>query len=77
MRGTHCYIWKLKLFNNCLVSGDSQGDLTIWDAEFGTILKQFKNLKGDINAIEVNQQFNTIYASGADSRVVVIQSKED
>ena len=73
-----CLMWKLKLFKGRhLISGDSQGDVTVWDAEFGTISKQFKNLKGDINAIEVNEQFNSVYASGADSRVVVIQLKED
>lgn len=51
--------------------------MTIWDPEFGTLVKQFKQLKGDINAIEVNEHFGSVYASGIDSRVVVIQLKED
>jgi hypothetical protein len=47
--------------------------VTVWDAEFGTLVKQFKNLKGDVNALETNEAFNAVYASGADSRVLVIQ----
>lgn len=46
--------------------------MSIWDAEFGTLVKSFKNLKGDINAIEVNEAFNSVYASGVDSRVLVL-----
>ena len=67
-----CYLWCLKLFKNFLISGDSQGDVTVWDAEFGTLVKQFKNLKGDVNALEINESFTSVYASGADSRVLVI-----
>ena len=67
-----CYLWCLKLFKNFLISGDSQGDVTVWDAEFGTLVKQFKNLKGDVNALEINEAFNSVYSSGADSRVLVI-----
>jgi len=51
--------------------------VTIWDPEHGTLTKQFTNLKADINALEVNEHYPSIYASGADSRVVVIQLKED
>ena len=46
--------------------------MTVWDAEFGTLVKQFKNLKGDVNALETNEAFNAVYASGADSRVLAI-----
>jgi len=67
-----CFIWQLKIFKEYIISGDSQGDLTVWDAEFGTLVKQFKNLKGDINSIELNEDYSSIYASGADSRIVVI-----
>lgn len=72
-----CLIWKLKLFKGFLISGDSMGDVTVWDSEFGTLVKQFNNLKGDICSIEVNEKFMSVYASGCDSRVVVIQLKDD
>ena len=32
-----CLIWQLRLFKGFLISGDSRGELTIWDAEFGTL----------------------------------------
>jgi WD40 repeat protein len=52
-----CLIWKLKLFKGFLLCGDSMGDIVVWDSEFGTLVKQFNNLKGDINSIEVNEQY--------------------
>ena len=72
-----CFIWQLKIFKGFIISGDSQGDVTVWDSEFGTLVKQFKHLKGDINALEINEEYSTVYASGADSRVFVIQLKDE
>ena len=72
-----CFIWQLRLFKSFIISGDSQGDITIWDAEFGTLVKQFKQLKGDVNALEVNEDFSSVYASGVDSRVVTVQLKDE
>ena len=66
-------MWKLRLFKSYLISGDSQGAVIGWDAQHGTLIKQFNNLKGYINALEVNESFKAVYASGTDSRVVVIQ----
>jgi WD40 repeat protein len=71
-----CFIWKLRLSKGFLISGDSMGDVTVWDPQFGTLVKRFNNLKGDINALEVNEDFGAVYASGVDSRVAVIQLKE-
>lgn len=72
-----CMMWKLALFKqNTLISGDSLGEVSIWDCEFGTHLKTFNNLKGDIMSIEVNESFNSVYASGVDSRVISVQLKE-
>ncbi|CDW74499.1 u3 small nucleolar rnaassociated protein [Stylonychia lemnae] len=71
-----CCIWQLKLFRNHLLSGDSQGHLSVWDAEFGTLQKTFDNLKGDINTIEVNEDYQCVYASGIDSRLLVIKLKD-
>eukprot|EP00347_Sterkiella_histriomuscorum_P013585 403364154 len=74
--GPESCIWQLKLFKNYLISGDSQGHVCVWDSQYGTLSKQFTNLQGDINAIEVNDEFNSVYASGVDSRVLTIQLKE-
>ena len=55
-----------------LISGDSEGDLIIWDSTFGTQLKKFSSLKGDILDIEINDSFSMIYATGIDSRILSI-----
>ena len=72
-----CFIWQLRLFKGFIISGDSQGDITVWDAEFGTLVKQFKHLKGDVNSLEVNEEFSSVYASGVDSRIVTVQLKDE
>lgn len=53
-----------------MISGDSLGDISIWDSEFGTVIKTFSYLKGDILSLVVNENFKSVYASGVDSRVV-------
>lgn len=65
-------IWNMKLYKGFLISGDSKGEVTIWDSEFGTLIKTFNNLQADINALEINEEFKTVYASGIDSRVLAI-----
>lgn len=72
-----CLIWKLRIFQNFLISGDSQGEVCIWDSKFGTLVKSFNHLKADILALEVNHKLQTIYATGVDSRVVSISLLED
>ena len=70
-------IWRLKTYQNYLISGDSQGNLSIWDIEFGTLIKQFNNLQADILSIAINPTFETIYATGVDSRVLSIELRRD
>jgi len=48
----------------------------VWDSEFGTQVKLFNNLKGDIVSVVVNEAFNTVYATGVDSRVISVSLKE-
>ena len=70
-------IWKLRLFNGYLISGDSKGEVCIWDDKFGTLFKKFNNLSADVLALEVNQKYNCVYATGVDSRVLNIQMTVD
>lgn len=65
-----CHIWKLKLFRNYLISGDSIGEITIWDSQFGTLIKKFNHLKGDILTLEISLDHNSVYATGIDSRII-------
>lgn len=66
-------IWCIKLHNSILITGDSQGDLSLWDSQHGTLLKQFNQLKADILQVEINPYYDIIYASGVDSRILSVQ----
>ena len=69
-----CLIWSLRLFNDeVLFSGESSGELCIWDAEHGTLTKQFSNLKADISCIEANHKNLIVYATGVDARILSVQ----
>ena len=56
-----------------MFSGDSQGNLKVWDLKYGTLLKSFNQLKADVNAIVINKKHGVVYATGADSRILSIQ----
>ena len=56
-----------------MISGDSKGEVCIWDQNFGTLVKTFNQLQSDILALELSPQNESIYASGVDSRVINIQ----
>lgn len=72
-----CLIWKLAYLNDCLISGDSQGDVCVWDVEFGTQVAKLSQLSGDILALALNQKHGCIYATGVDSRVISVQLQSD
>ena len=65
------------MFKGYLVTGDSQGELCVWDEKFGTMVKCFKNLQADILTVAVNENFNSVYASGVDSRVLNVMYLQD
>lgn len=77
----HAKIWQLKYIEaegeNFLVSGDSKGEVSIWQTKFGTLAQTFKNLKGDIFALEFSGHNQALYATGVDSRVLSIQTQRD
>ena len=68
-------IWVLKEIDGFLVSGDSNGDVIIWDKMNGNAVKVFSDFKGDVLTLAVNNDQKTIYASGVDSRVIAYKGK--
>ena len=54
-----------------LVSGDSTGEVCVWDIQFGTLVKTFNQLKADVLALTCSG--DNLYASGVDSRVINLQ----
>ncbi|KAL4093591.1 hypothetical protein PRIC1_011023 [Phytophthora ramorum] len=63
-------VWSLTVLDDLtLVSGDSQGHLSFWNAPTGTLLQKFTHLTADILTICVSQDNNTLFASGVDNQV--------
>jgi len=65
-----CNFWTLCDIDNFLISGDSNGDVIVWDKKSGNSLKTFSEHKGDVLTLTANQDQKTVYASGVDSKVV-------
>ncbi|CAH0476280.1 unnamed protein product [Peronospora belbahrii] len=64
-------VWSLIVLDDLtLVSGDSMGNLSFWNAPTGTLLQKFSHLTADILAICVSKNNNLLYASGVDNQVV-------
>ncbi|RMX66947.1 hypothetical protein KXD40_005072 [Peronospora effusa] len=64
-------IWSLVVLDDLtLVSGDSTGNLSFWNAPTGTLLQKFSHLTADILAICVSENNNLLFASGVDNQVV-------
>uniref|UniRef100_A0AAV1UZD9 U3 small nucleolar RNA-associated protein 4 n=1 Tax=Peronospora matthiolae TaxID=2874970 RepID=A0AAV1UZD9_9STRA len=64
-------VWSLVVLDDLtLVSGDSSGNLSFWNAPTGTLLQKFSHLTADILAICVSNDNNLLYASGVDNQVV-------
>lgn len=74
-------IWKICFISKKFIaSGNSNGELQIWDIEFGVLKKSFKEHNGDILAIIYNDINKTLYFTGCDSIIVSLtyfNEKED
>ncbi|KAG2528502.1 hypothetical protein JM18_003047 [Phytophthora kernoviae] len=64
-------VWSLLVLDDLtLVSGDSTGNLSFWNAPTGTLLQKFSHLTADILSLCVDSSNNTLFASGVDNQVV-------
>lgn len=62
-------VWCLvSLPDGSLASGDSNGNVTIWDVVTATVIEQFKTLQADVLTLSTNK--GVLYASGIDPTVV-------
>jgi U3 small nucleolar RNA-associated protein 4 len=67
-------VWVVSSFSEkMLISGDSLGKLSIWDSNFGILVKDFKEHEADILTICKNPTLDSFYFSGSDSLVCSIQ----
>lgn len=52
-----------------LATGNQEGEVQIWDVEFGVLKTKFKEHDGDINSIVYSTKYRTLYFTGADSLI--------
>ena len=69
------YVWSVVfLSGSTLMSGDSLGNLQVWELEFGTLRQTFpKALQGDVLTMALNKQRNVLYASGVEGKIVELK----
>ncbi len=56
-----------------MVSGDSLGSVKFWDGQTCTLVQSFQSHTADILTLAVNQDGDTIFASGIDHKIVMFR----
>lgn len=65
-------VWAVKcLPNGNIVSGDSTGELRIWDGKTYTLLQRIKGHRQDILSLAASADGSTVFSGGMDRRTVV------
>ena len=67
-------VWDLKFLSDAtLVSADSLGKIQLWNGKHGTLRQSFQLHLADVLTLAVNEDEDTIYASGVDHKLVRLQ----
>ena len=65
-------VWSVKVLRNgTIVSGDSTGELKIWDGKTYTLMQRVKSHNQDILSLATSLDGQTIFSGGMDRRTVV------
>ncbi|DBA04328.1 TPA: hypothetical protein N0F65_002090 [Lagenidium giganteum] len=73
-----CIVWSLLVLDDLtIVSGDSHGNLSLWNGRTGTLVQKFSHLTADILALCVDKANTTLFASGVDNQVVELRRVAD
>ncbi|KFZ10439.1 hypothetical protein V501_05197 [Pseudogymnoascus sp. VKM F-4519 (FW-2642)] len=65
-------VWAVKcLPNGNIVSGDSTGELRIWDGKTYTLIQRIKSHRQDILSLAASADGSTVFSGGMDRRTVV------
>jgi U3 small nucleolar RNA-associated protein 4 len=71
-RATPC-VWAVAVLpDGTLVSGDSEGVTSLWDAEHGTLQQAFKAHEADVLALACSPSGDAVFAAGVDSKVAML-----
>jgi U3 small nucleolar RNA-associated protein 4 len=67
-------VWSVAMLRDTtVVSGDSFGHTTMWNARFGTPLHRATEHAADVLAVAVSNDDRFVFASGIDAKVVIFQ----
>ena len=71
-------VWDLKFLNDTtIISADSLGKIQLWNSKHGTLRQSFQLHLADVLTLAVNEEEDTIYASGVDHKLVRLQKLKD
>ena len=71
-------VWDLKfLSDTTIVSANSLGKIQLWNGKHGTLRQSFQLHLADVLTLAVNEEEDTIYASGVDHKLVRLQKLKD
>ena len=61
------------LADGTMASGDSAGNVQLWDAAHGTLLAGFRQHAADVMALAASPAGDRVFASGVDTQIAVFQ----
>jgi hypothetical protein len=69
------FVWSLLFLSpSSLISGDSLGNVQVWELEFGTLRQSFpKILQGDVLCLATTRRRDVVYASGVEGKIVELK----
>lgn len=71
-KGKDVLIWTVKcLANGDIISGDSNGEVLVWNGRNYTLKQRLKSHAADILTLEVNAAGNALYTAGVDMKTVI------
>ncbi|KAJ1630698.1 hypothetical protein T492DRAFT_613417 [Pavlovales sp. CCMP2436] len=73
--GRGAVVWSVRLLADArsLLSGDSAGRVTVWDAKHGTVLTTFAEHEADVSCVAVDEDEGVCYAGGLDGKMICLQ----
>lgn len=73
-RGKDVLIWAIKCIKGGdIISGDSNGEILVWNGKNYTLKQRLKSHGADIMALEINAAGDLLYSTGIDTKTVIHQ----
>nr|CDS27450.1 Cirhin [Hymenolepis microstoma] len=66
---TPTIVWSLLFVGNSLFSGDSKGNVSVWDVDIGVMVSTFKTHTVDVLALAASSDQSMVFATGVDPTI--------